>query len=924
MNTLICSYNVRGLGNKTKREQIFEWVKRNNYTVCLLQETHSGGGTHDAWQKEWGKEAFFSGTSNNSEGVGILINSKESYNILNYTEIICGRLQALEIKINENELIVINIYGPNNDDINIFSKLEKFIQENDEKTILIDGDFNTVLDENLDKHNGRTNTHKQCRNKLKHMIDTHNLIDIWREKYPDSRKYTWHSSHKPPIFSRLDYFLVSENVKNFVVSCDHLLSFKSDHCPVLVTLDLSQHSRGPGYFKLNNSLLLDIEYQEIIKTSIKDITNINADANPNNLWELIKGTVRNETIKYAARKKKENNELENRLSNDINKLKIDLTNSLNNDNSQNIKSNLDKKISELESLIENKINGSILRSKAIVVEYSERNSKYFANLEKKKSETKLINRLLVNNEILTDQTKILKATEEFYKNLYEKKETKDSAFDFFDNTINKLSETEADSCDGLLTELECKTALKYMKNQKSPGSDGLTVEFYKIFWNDIKHFYIRSINYSYKNGSLTELQKQGVITLLPKPNKDIEKLENWRPISLLNVDYKIATKAIANRIKPIITSIVDNSQTGFIKGRFIGENIRLLFDIIETAEEQNNPGLLFFSDFEKAFDSLDHAYMFKCLKHLNFGNSFTKWIKLFYTDVKSCVANNGYMSNFFSIHRGVRQGCPLSTYLFIICIELLSYKISTNEDLKGIHFFGKEFRRSLFADDASFILDGSYKSFETLIYILDNFANISGLKLNAKKCQVLRIGALRKTEVVYLKHRKFQWNSSQATALGMTFTTNKDSIFEVNLEPKINNFENCLKQWQHRKLTLMGKITVIKSFALPKLIYVLSSLQSPPADTIKRIETIMYKFIWDGKPDKIKREILIQDYGKGGLKMIDIKTFIKALKISWIKRIIQTLKQACLAKSICPNSKNMAGNCSLSVTFPKVTQKISI
>ena len=126
-----------------------------------------------------------------------------------------------------------------------------------------------------------------------------------------------------------------------------------------------------------------------------------------------------------------------------------------------------------------------------------------------------------------------------------------------------------------------------MKNQKSPGSDGLTDKFYKIFWNDIKHFDIRSINYSSKNGSLTELQKQGVITLLPKPNKDIEKLENWRPISLLNVDYKIATKAIANRNKPVITTIVDNSQTGFIKGRFIGENIRLLFDIIETAEEQN-------------------------------------------------------------------------------------------------------------------------------------------------------------------------------------------------------------------------------------------------------------------------------------------------------------------------------------------------
>ena len=181
----------------------------------------------------------------------------------------------------------------------------------------------------------------------------------------------------------------------------------------------------------------------------------------------------------------------------------------------------------------------------------------------------------------------MKATEDFYKNLYKTKESKNSAYNFFDDTMKKLNEIEKESCDGLLTEIECKIALKTMKNQKSPGSDGLTVEFYKIFWNNIKQFYIKSINYSFKNGSLTELQKQGIITLIPKPQKDIEKIENWRPISLLNVDYKIATKAIANRIKPIITSIIDNAQTGFIKGRFIGENIRLLFDIIEMTEEQN-------------------------------------------------------------------------------------------------------------------------------------------------------------------------------------------------------------------------------------------------------------------------------------------------------------------------------------------------
>ena len=109
-------------------------------------------------------------------------------------------------------------------------------------------------------------------------------------------------------------------------------------------------------------------------------------------------------------------------------------------------------------------------------------------------------------------------------------------------------------CDGLLTEHELATALKDMKNQKSPGSDGLTTEFYKLFWNDIKQFYINSINYSYQNGELTELQKQSIISLIPKSDKDTSFLENWRPISLLNVDYKITTKAI-----------VKSSQKGFTK-----------------------------------------------------------------------------------------------------------------------------------------------------------------------------------------------------------------------------------------------------------------------------------------------------------------------------------------------------------------------
>ena len=184
-------------------------------------------------------------------------------------------------------------------------------------------------------------------------------------------------------------------------------------------------------------------------------------------------------------------------------------------------------------------------------------------------------------------------------------------------------------------------------------------------------------------------------------------------------------------MKGVISSLVHNSRTGFIKGRYIGEPIRLLFEIIEIAEDENKPGLSFFSDFEKAFNSINHTFIISCLP-FNFGEDFIRWVKLFYHDAKNCVSNNASMSNFFPILRGVRQGRPLSTYLFSLSIELLSYKISTTEDIKGIIFKNKNLKKSLFADDASFILNGSFKSFQTLIDDLDNLIYFSGLKLNAK------------------------------------------------------------------------------------------------------------------------------------------------------------------------------------------------
>ena len=438
MNLSICSYNVRGLGNKTKREQIFAWIKTNNISVCLLQETHSGDGTHDIWKREWNNDAFFSGHNNNSEGIGILIYPNFSYTIQNYSNIIDGRLQALDLIVNNKELTIINIYGPNNDNSAFYKQLEEYMQENEEKTFIIGGDFNTVLNEAIDKRNGRTETHKSRRKQIKDIMESFNLIDIWREMHPNTKEYTWHSSHKPPIFSRLDCFLISENLKNLIVTCKHNISYKSDHSPVCLNIDVINLTRGPGYFKLNNSLLLDTEYQETIKKSINEIALINEGSNPNTLWELIKGTVRNETIKYETKKKKDSNRRENVLIEDIDQLTKSLTETNEATQAETFGNILEEKRSELETLRDIKLNGLILRSKANIVEQSERNTKYFASLEKKRSEGKVILRLLINNEINTNQTEILSETESYYKKLYSKRDTQNSRLNFFDDSIDKL------------------------------------------------------------------------------------------------------------------------------------------------------------------------------------------------------------------------------------------------------------------------------------------------------------------------------------------------------------------------------------------------------------------------------------------------------------------------------------------------------
>ena len=179
-------------------------------------------------------------------------------------------------------------------------------------------------------------------------------------------------------------------------------------------------------------------------------------------------------------------------------------------------------------------------------------------------------------------------------------------------------------------------------------------------------------------------QRRGIVKLNPKKDAEPYLIKNWRPISLLNCDYKIAAKAIANRLKQVLPKLIDNDQTGFLKGRSIAENIRLIDGIIKYTPKKGIPGLLLFLDFEKAFDTVEWPFLQNTFRHYNFGPEAINWIQLYYHNIESCILNNGWSSNFLKLERGVRQGCPLFPYLFILCVEVLAEAVRRNKSIKGI------------------------------------------------------------------------------------------------------------------------------------------------------------------------------------------------------------------------------------------------
>ena len=395
------------------------------------------------------------------------------------------------------------------------------------------------------------------------------------------------------------------------------------------------------------------------------------------------------------------------------------------------------------------------------------------------------------------------------------------------------------------------------------------------------------MNEGFARGTLSVTQSQGVLSILPKGDKPREFLKNWRPIALLNTSYKLLSSCIANRLKSVLHFLIHENQKGFMKGRYIGENTRLIYDVLYETQNKKNPGILLLIDFEKAFDSVSWKFINNTLRFLNFGPDLIQWINVLNDNARLCVTQNGFLSQFFQIGRGCRQGDPVSSYIFNLCAEIMGLLIRQNKDIKGIQI-GKEVKLLQYADDTVIFLDGSEKSLKSTLDLLFQFAKYSGLKPNISKTSAIWIGSKTKSNDMLCNEYNLHWENGPFTVLGIIFTADLKDIESHNFDNGLNKIMKEVNRWKKRNISPIGKITVIKSLLVPKLIHLFTVLPKPNLKWIKELESIFYKFIWQNKPEKISRKLLTQNYSNGGFRMVNISHFIKSLKVTWLRRLLSS------------------------------------
>lgn len=886
-NLRFVSWNVKGLNGPVKRGRVLSHLKHFKTDIAFLQETHLITKDNLRLRASWVGQCFHSNFSNKARGVAILFHKKVQFSPNKIITDSQGRFLIVTGSLHNIAVALVNLYAPNWDDEAFVTKVVSALPDLNTHQLILGGDLNFAVDPSLDRSSNRQSSPSKMAKAFTSFTEQIGGVDPWRFLNPDKKQFSFYS----PVhtsFSRIDYFFIDRNFLPAVTHTEYTAIVISDHAPLLLDLSfkLLQKTRPP--WRLSGALLNDKAFKTIISIAIDDfLLNNNSDSiSPSLLWETMKVVIRGEIISYSASLntfKKHNQE---QLLDNIKKLDDTISMS---PSPELVKERQNLQM-EYNLLTTHETEKLLLHSRGFLYEHGEKAGRLLAHQLKSRTASQQISQIRTDTGDLTVNPSVINDTfKKYYTKLYtsEAYNTDTQRKTFLDKLeFPHISSETSVYLDQPLTITEITEAVKLMQSSKAPGPDGYPIEFYKKFIGKLAPFLLNMFNDSLNQGILPETLTEASITLLLKPNKDSTECGSYRPISLLNTDYKILAKILARRLETVLPDIISSDQTGFMKNRHSFSNIRKLLNILLAPAPTDKSEVVVSLDAEKAYDRVEWEYLFDVLERFCIGPKFISWIKLLYTSPKASVNTNGTRSQYFTLSRSTRQGCPLSPLLFTVAIEPLSIALKSASYNQGISRGGSKHILSLYADDLLLFVSDPLTTIPLIIELLNRFGTFSGYKLNYSKSECFLVN--NPAPCITDGDLPFKMSRSSFRYLGVNICGHLQTIFKINFLPLIEQIKLDLDRWKNLHLTLAGRVNCLKMNVLPRFLYLFQCLPIfLPKSYFNAVDKLFSSFIWGNGVPRIKRGFLQRHRSVGGLALPNLRNYYWAANIQKISLWVQ-------------------------------------
>ena len=867
MDLRLVTINARGLRSESKRKQLLSHLEFRKADICCLQETHFDSHFHESILSRVYEpfSAYFDGRA---RGVSWLINRNLKATCSLVFSDPAGRLCVLDATIKDKAFRFIGVYGPNvtSELPEFFQRIEPFMTSS--RRLILAGDWNAVLDPMIDRGGARRVTNNLDARHFRKFVERFDLADKFRELHPNQVEWTWTArGASAQLFSYLDRVLV-RRVDLELLGCPSLKAFKNyDHRLVWVNIKLdSVNVRRSGYWKFNTSLLRDENFQNQLELILK--RELTGAITGNRWWDKLKCKIRSFAADYSRRlnlaRLAEQRTLDARLDRAVKA-------------GDSVETNIAK--AELASSHNQRYQALVVRARLKRMSCEAANMAQELRAEELRAATRrhIASVTSPDGQRLTTNEDICKGFRDYFLQLCTREPGLSSAqFDAYLADFPRLEATEAAGCEGPITEVEIRQALRTVGTDKTPGIDGLPYEVYLR----LSHMFVPLLATIYNNwlrqGTIPQRFTRGIVKLLRKNKHGGDGISNFRPLTMLNTDLKILAKILADRLQTALPSLIAPEQCCAVKGRTIQDSLHLVRTILEKVDDK---AALINLDQSKAFDRVDHGFLEAVLSAAGFGVNFRSWIRLLYASPGVMVEVNGVRSKAFILSRSIRQGCPLSPMLYILALEPFLCKLRANPILRGLTLPGAAVtaRYTAYADDVTVLVTSSAE-IEEVSKEIGRYEHVTGAKINREKSVGLRLGSWKGCALP----GPFSWTDGPCKILGVWY--GPDLQLEKNWAEVLNKVVATTALWSQRGLSLKGKAEVCGSHIYPLILYRLSVLPLP-CTVLASLERALFQFIWGKRAPMVRREICYLHPSEGGLGVPSVETRRHTLRLGFLGRM---------------------------------------